>query len=226
MKRLSLLSVLLVAAVGCGDDDGGGSYGDPIDNASAQKAGTDSVAGANDLTGLGADPANESAVGQSFAVYGSLQQMSSIKQSQSGASYRIVDVASAWDDGCVTTVGGTATYNACDSGGTTIDGTVAGTATSVDIDLKIDTGQAVIDMDGKLTFSATSLSGSLDYDTTIDAGGQTITTSYAGSYNITLDGAGCAVGGDVEVHYTVTGGAIDVWSKAEFGPNCGDVTFY
>lgn len=219
-------SVLLLAQ-GCGDDGGGGgSFGEPIPNAQAEMAGTQSFTGAIDLTSLGATPASESAVGQAFAVYGSLSQMSSIKQSQAGTSTRQESTQYAWDEGCVTTAGDTATYTACDSGDATIDGTVTGTATSVDIDLVITTSQFEIDMDGDLDFSATSLSGYLNYDTSIDAAGQTITTTYRGIYDITMDGAGCAVGGDVQVHYTVSGGAIDLWSKAEFGPACGDVTFY
>lgn len=215
-------------AVGCGDDGGGGgSFGDPIPNAQAEMAGTQSFTGAVDLTSLGATPANESAVGQSFAVYGSLSQMASLKQGAAGTSTREVGNAKVWDENCVTTTGGTATYDNCDSDGTTIDGTITGTASTVDIDLTITTTQAVIDMDGDLDFSATSLTGYLNYDTSIDAGGQSITTTYRGIYAVTMDGAGCATGGDVQVHYTVSGGTgIDVWAKAEFGPACGDVTFY
>ena len=229
MIRNALLGAsCLFLAVGCGDDGGGGgSFGDPIPNAQAESAGTMSVAGAVDMTALGAEPANESAVGQAFAVYGTLSQMASIKQSSGGASAREVGTQSAWDDACVTSAGGTATYTACDSGGTTIDGTITGTASTVDIDLTITTDQAVIDMEGDLDFTATSLSGFLNYDTSLDAGGMAITTTYRGIYDVTMDGQGCATGGDVQVHYTVSGGTgIDVWAKAEFGPACGDVTFY
>ncbi|MBT8494615.1 MAG: hypothetical protein KJO07_16285 [Deltaproteobacteria bacterium] len=230
MKKLGF-AVVLTLAVACGGDDGdgGGSYGDPIPNAQAEAAGTMSVDGAADLTGLGANPADDGAVGQSFAVYGHLSQMASIKQSNAVPTALTggEGTRNAEFPGCVSSNGNTATYTDCDSGDATINGTVTGSETNVDIDLTIDTSQATIDMDGDLDFSATSLSGYLKYTTSIEAAGMSIDTVYDGQYDVTLDGQGCAVGGQVEVHYTVSGGAgIDVWAKAEFGPNCGDVTFY
>jgi hypothetical protein len=229
MKKLGLLASLALAAA-CGGDDGGGSgsYGDPIPNAQAEAAGTMSVDGASQLTTLGANPADDSAAGQAFAVYGNLSQMASLKQSSATQTALVGDGRqSATFPDCVTTSGSTATYTDCDTGSATIDGTITGSETNVDIDLVLDTGQATIDMAGDLDFSATSISGYLEYTTSVDAGGQTINTVYDGQYDVTLDDQGCAVGGQVEVHYTVGGGAgIDVWAKAEFGPACSDVTFY
>jgi hypothetical protein len=222
-----LSACLLVSAVGCGGSDGG-SYGDPIDDASAEAAGTQSVEGALDMTTLAAEPANEGAVGQAFMVYNSVAQMASIKASheQPYSAGLGGDTLGAWDEGCVSVSGNTATYTACDSGGATIDGTITGSSGSVQMDLTITTTQATIDMTGDLSFSLTSLTGYIRYDTSVDAGGQTVTTTYNADYDVELLD-GCAVGGQVEVHYTVGGGAgIDVWAKAEFGPNCGDVTFY
>ncbi len=227
MKKLTILSACcLFLAIGCGGDDGGGSYGDPIPNASAEAAGTQSVDGATQLTTIGADPMDGNAVGQAFGVYGNLAQMAGAKQSTAPSAWG-GDDSYADFPGCVSESSGTITYTDCDSGGTTIDGTITATASNVDIDLMLSNGQVDIDMDGDLDFSATSLSGYIKYTTSIDAGGMTINTVYDGQYDITLDGAGCAVGGQVEVHYTVSGSTgIDVWAKAEFGPGCGDVTFY
>jgi len=222
---LVVLSALTLA-VGCGGSSGG-SYGDPIDDATAESAGTQSVEGALDLTTLGANPANENAVGQSFAVYGAVSQMASIKQSHSTQPYSLNGgTLAAWDENCVTVSGNTATYDNCDSGDSTIDGTITGGDSSVDMDLTITTTQVEIHMTGDLSFSLTSLTGFIKYVTSIESSGMTIDTTYNADYDITLSD-GCPVGGDVEVHYTVSSAAgMDVWAKAEFGPNCGDVTFY
>ena len=229
MKLVSGFFACVVAlGVGCGGGDDGGSYGDPIDDASAEAAGTQSVEGALDMTTLAAEPADESAVGQSMMVYNSLAQMAAIKQSHSQTYSAGLggDPLGAWDDGCVSVSGNTATYTDCDAGGGTVDGTITGSASSVEMDLTITTTQAEIHMTGDLEFSATSLTGYLRYETSVEAGGQSITTTYNGDYDVVL-AEGCAVGGQVEVHYTVGGQAgIDIWAKAEFGPSCGDVTFY
>lgn len=227
MKRMSLFSAFVLAlAVGCGDDGGGsGDYGDPIPNAQAEAAGEQSVEGAAEIADLGSDPANEGALGQAFAVYGNLSTMASTKQSSTAQGILGTGAASVWDPNCVTVDGDTATYSMCDSGGSTIDGTISGNDSSVTIDLAIATTQADIDMEGMLSITDTSLQGNLKYTTTVEASGQTINTVYEGIYDVTAT-EGCPTGGQVEVHYTATGGAIDVWAKAEFGPACGDVTFY
>jgi len=228
-KKFFVLASTFSLALACGGDDGGGgSYGDPIPNAQAEAAGTMSVDGAADLTGLGAEPANESAIGQSFGVYGQLAQLASIKQSQqTPTSAAWGGGSSVWDPECVSVSGSTATYTNCDSGGALIDGTVTGSDTNVDIDLTLTTSQVEIVMDGNLDFTATSISGYLNYDTSVDAGGTSVVTSYDGDFDITLDGQGCPTGGQVEVHYTISGAAgIDVFAKVEFGPTCGETTFY
>lgn len=227
MRIKTLMSAgLLVVAAGCGDDGGGGSYGDPIENPQAEMAGTQSVSGANEMTVLASDPGNDGAIGQMFTVYGTLSQMASYKQGAQPTSARDVGGNANLDEACLSTSGSTTTYDNCVSGDTTIDGTITGGDARVEMDLAITTSQAVIDMSGALDFTATSLDGRLTYETSVQAGGMDIVTTYTGDYNITMDGQGCPTAGDVEVHYTASGGAIDVYAKAEFGPTCGDVTFY
>lgn len=160
----------------------------------------------------------------------------------------------ALDAGCYSTDGATTTYTGCDTGGFSITGTITTGESQVSIDLTL-TGSGTVGglnsfaftQVGSISFSETAITGELKYDTDVDidgAGGTSgsfsTKTAVRAIYDIQLT-AGCATGGTLEVNQKTTAdlsglegvpasaansGSTDVWVKAEFGPNCGDVTLY
>jgi hypothetical protein len=155
----------------------------------------------------------------------------------------------ALTEGCYAQNGSAVSYNDCAFGGGTIDGTIDYAEPNLDIDLTIaltQGAQMTIVEQGSLTLATDAITGQLSYTADIEslgglgglagAGGAATdyssTTTVDAMYDIQLTD-GCPTGGTLEVHQVtsvsgVPGGAgtHDVWVKAEFGPNCGDVTLY
>ena len=235
MKKIILGIATLALAVGCGDDGGGGSYGDPIMNAGAEQAADTSIDQTMALDTLTETPGDDSAIGSLNGVFGSLSQMLNAKQAASAqpTALSLSGATSNVEGACLTTTTGGATYDNCNFGTGTIDGSISSSGESVTVDLTLTTDASgtttAIDMAGTVTINATALTGDLSYTVTSTSSGQTFNYDIDAMYDVGLDGTGCPTSGELEVHGKwslegVQGTAADVWVKAEFGPNCGDIT--
>jgi len=234
LKTLAL-GLTATALVACGGDDGGGKgYGDPIDNAGAEQAADQSVDQTMSLETLTQTPGDNAAIGSLNGVYASLSQVLNAKYAATAQQQASLTGSSTSnvDGPCLTTTTGGATYDMCDFGSGTIDGTISSSGETVTVDLTIATSASGsttnIDMDGSVTIAADALTGDLAYTVTAMTSGQTVNYDIDATYDIGLVEA-CPTSGEMEVHGKwsvegLQGSAADVWVKAEFGPNCGDVT--
>lgn len=219
MKTILIAGILILGACG---GDGGGDFGDPIDSPQAQAAATATLDDTNSLNEIRDDPSDDGSLGKALSISGSLQTMSSAKLG-AGAQALTSGLEVNVDENCFTSTDTSVTYTNCMSDSTTIDGTISWTVDTLVIDLTIATTDLTYSIDGDLTITDTLIDGNLDYTWQGMQAGQTFNYSLDADYdNITLDATGCATGGELVVHSVTTG--FDVWVKAEYGPNCGDVT--
>jgi hypothetical protein len=155
----------------------------------------------------------------------------------------------ALDASCYSSDGQTTTYTQCSfGGGYTIDGTLSFAGETLSVDLTLVSAQpgGVVSgfefaQQGTLTINATGISGELTYDAQVSASGGvggafSAETDVTAIYAVVLE-AGCPVGGSLEVNAVTTAnvaglppgasaGNQSTWVRADFGPNCGDVTLY
>ena len=135
-------------------------------------------------------------------------------------------------DECVTVNGPLITYDNCTVSNGTIDGTLSSSGDEIDIDLMISAqgagagGSLIVHMHGGITVTATSLGGSLTYDTVIQGVDQypdglsfTIVAHYV---DITLGEAECPLSGSLLVEQEFLEESTGV-VEGTFGPSCGDV---
>lgn len=256
MMVMASLGFALVLAGACESDSGGASYGDPIQpSATETAAAMQSVDTAKDMRSLAEDdPTNSAAIGSVSQSWGNFNVLVSAKQSASGDGAPTglgglgagLTLDAALTEGCYTTDGTTTTYSDCDTGTGTIDGHIGLQGDTVDIDLTISLSQGTaltMNEQGSLTITDASITGDLHLEVETSLGGiaipgagdYTVNYDLDATYNVTLDADGCPVGGTLEIHAissvsgsNIPGGAgeYDVWVKAEYGPNCGDVTLY
>jgi hypothetical protein len=192
------------------------------------------------------------AVAKATGIWGNLnlvvsaKQRAELGQATGGLTTSALEVATAaLDQACFTQgADGSVTYDQCDYGTGTIDGSLSYAGDTLTIDLTITStagGSWTIREAGRLTLTDALVQGTLDLSITTDfdqgaAAGYAIDYDVDAIYDVQLTD-GCPTGGSLEVHAVtsianlpagVPGGAgeTDVWVKAEFGPGCGDVTLY
>ncbi len=239
---LSLL-VLLFSVAACGDDDdsGSGPSGDPINNPAATQSAVSAMETTNNLRSLSDDPGNQQAlggVGQLYGNYSSIlgakyaaQQQQSLTvgylTAQGSMSQGLDAIANAdWED-CYTVDGDTATYDNCESGGSTINGTITGTETSITLDIEVTSDQSGtsfnMTMEGSLEFSDTSVVGTLHFDIDGTAQGTEFNYDVTADYDVELTD-GCATGGTLEIDgsWSYSGQNVEATAYITFGPTCGD----
>lgn len=267
--RAVIAPALVLALSACGDDgDSSANYSDPAPATQTQKDSAEgALTGTTELKTLAtSDPTNADGVGKVSAIYGNVNALVATKQAAQAQGAPTSAAAGAQgatgipgmatggllaayegalDATCVTTDGTKITYNACDFGMATMDGTIDYKDPTVTVNLKIGVATSGVtsnvDYSGAVDVTATAITGSLSFTSATDvsgataglAGGQGVsaTTTADATYDVTLTD-GCATGGSIEVHSvtSVSGGSIpsgaggvDVWVKALFGPACGDV---
>lgn len=258
--RIATLAPLALALGACADDSGGGkSYSDPAPASASQKANAEAaLTGTNDLKTLAKDdPTSTSAVGKVSAIYNNVNALVASKQAaqvQGGAGVPgmatgglLAELEAPLDASCVTTDGTKVTYNACDFGTATMNGTIDYQEPTLTLDLQIGVSvsglASTVDYSGSIDVTPTAIVGTLSFSASSDvsgglgglsgAGGQSFqtTTTADAVYDVTL-ADGCATGGNIEIHSvtSVSGGSIpsgsgeqDIWVNLLFGPACGDV---
>lgn len=229
-RILSLAAVMGLLMAGCGDGGGGGA---PIDDPQAKAAATDAAQSMASLQELKANGEDSAAVNNVLSSYSSLQGMALAKQSaQLKAAQLPLALPKADPSQCVTTSGGTTTYDHCDYGGSSINGTVGVSGDHVTVDLTWDLssgGQSVIViMKGDVAVTETSVSGTLAYNIKV-SGSNALTYDLKSDFDVTFDGNRCATGGYIRVKQSadVAGvgnvGNFNVTVRADYGPACGDV---
>lgn len=262
--RIAAVAPLALALGACADDSAGGkSYSDPAPASASQKANAEAaLTGTNDLKTLAKDdPTSTSAVGKVSAIYSNVNALVASKQAaqvQAGAGAGAgvpgmatgglyAELEAPLDASCVTTDGTKVTYNACDFGTATMNGTIDFQEPTLTLDLQIGISvsglASTVDYSGTIDVTPTAIVGTLSFSATSDvsgglgglagAGGQSFqtTTTADAVYDVTL-ADGCATGGNIEIHSvtSVSGGSIpsgsgdqDIWVNLLFGPACGDV---
>ena len=273
LTTTALLATALLAA--CGDEASApsGSYGAPIQAGATEKqSATSAVTSTDDLKTLAEnDPGDNAAIGKVSGVWGNLNVLVTKKQQEQAMAAQpggagaqpgmpagmpagvaaggltLETLTGALDQSCYSQSGGSVTYNQCDFGTGSIDGTISYTEPDLVLDLTISmsTGASfTITEKGTLTLDATQITGNLSFASSTDlsgapgmpagAAGYTSQTTLDATYDVQLTD-GCPTGGTLEVHSVTStsggqipagAGGLDVWVKAEFGPACGDVTLY
>ncbi|GMV43801.1 MAG: hypothetical protein AMXMBFR64_55170 [Myxococcales bacterium] len=245
-----LLALSACADDGAGDKSyGDPKPASQAESTSAQSA----VTGVSDMRSLSEnDPKDTTAVARVSGVYGNVNVLTASKQASqlqgglAAATGGLLGVMEgALDESCVQSGGGTVTYDNCDFGTAKMNGTIGFQDPTLTVDLTITVGvsgvASNIDYEGTLEVSATAIVGTLSFKAASDVSGAAAGAAGGGSFQTTttVDATydveltdGCPTGGEVEIH-SVSGvsgsglpsgaGGQDVWVKALFGPNCGDV---
>lgn len=228
MNRGVVLMLLGIAIPGCGEDKG---YGDPIDDPNATQSALGAVINAQALTSMAS---NDSALNAVNALSANFNLLTGAKYN-GGVEQRPIAPAGARDgrlqavaDTCVVVTSTTVTYTDCDFAGASVDGTVTVDGDFVSVDVRFDSQLEDIsqttDVRADVIVSATEITGFVDFDLDISAGGSLVTSTFDGDFDVDLVD-GCAVGGDLEVHAAASGNgrSISVWALAEYGPTCETV---
>jgi len=217
---IALIAVAGGLGLACGEDK---NYGDPIDDPNATASATAAVSNTNQLR---EDTANDTALNALNGLSANYNLMAGAKlQYEQGSQPQALP---AVDDACVVVSESGVVYDDCDFAGNTVNGSVSRSGSDVSIDLEFfrsDTDTSTtIDVDGKVSITAASLSGYVDFGIRMQTDSITVNTSLDGDFDIDLVD-GCAVGGELEVHASAhaNGQSQSVWVKAEYGPECGDI---
>ncbi len=210
----------------------------------------------DEMTSVQADDQAMSRVGGLYGglqLMVNAKQKATLGQSLAGLGTLAV-AQQALDPGCMTAdvQAHRVTYDNCSYGMGSITGSVSKTGDTVTVDLTIVVSTAAAGVGGadvtvretgSVTVSEGLVSGALSLrysvQTTGGGGAAAVSTDYVldATYADIVVSEGCAVGGTLEVHAVVEvnagglslgGGAgdLDLWVKADFGPQCGDVTLY
>lgn len=223
-----MLGALLAA---CGGDDGK-DYGDPLSDPQVGAQARATLEGAASLPMLESDPGNAAALAKVAGMYDAVSALLNAKLVAHPPSSKAVLPL----DGCFTATASKVTYAGCNDGARTVDGTLAwggGTFTS-DLTIKYtaDGASYEVRQTGVLAVSAGAVVGDVSFSATRTLGDISVDYDVSADLSVTL-AAGCGTAGQLEVHglwKVPTGGQgrgdYDVWTKAVFGPNCGDVRVY
>ncbi len=223
-RLLSSTTALLLVCYGCADQE---SVGRSAVAASAGKA----VVSTARLDGLFEDPANSESLISMTRIYADLSAVANAGRDGAGVFINLLTQKAPLDE-CVTEDGSVITYDNCSVSNGTIDGTLSSNGDDIDIDLTISAqgaggvGSLIVHMHGGITVTATSLGGSLTYDTVIQGVDQypdglsfTIVADYI---DITLDEVECPLSGFLLVEQEFLGVSTGI-VEGTFGPACGDV---
>ncbi len=233
-RLLFIATALALICYACGGDDGGAPT-TPIENPAAEQAAEDAVDSTKSLRGLDGDPTSSDALNAMSEMYGDLSAMASAGQTGlTGFPALTGDKAPL--ETCVTATDALITYDNCDYGATTIDGTVGVDGDTVTTDLTLNSASGGVTvgftMVGSIAVNTSLVDGSIVYDTNFSGieipGGAGALRLEANYDAIGLDGTGCPTSGSLTVSqsYSGTGGFDFGDVRAEFGPNCGDVQLF
>ena len=235
-RFLFLVTALALFSYGCGSpDDGGASRA--ISNPNAEEAAQTAVNATTALGEVKTAPDSADAMGALSNMYAQLSVMaSSGAAGVPGFATAEGSSAKAGFDTCVTASDTLVTYNSCEYGSTSIDGTIGIKWDTITCNLTVNSelsGTAVgFTMVGSLTVTETLVTGSMTYDTNISgidipagAGSLHLEANYN---DVGVDAQGCPVSGSLTVRQSVTGGVGYDFGvvRADFGPSCGDVQLY
>jgi hypothetical protein len=229
-----VLALGFTTFVACGDDE---------EKIEATQAQVD--AAKNSVTAINAVKANPGDVNTVANLYSLMANANTLlaaaTTSESSSLSRPLEGS---ESGCVTSSGGTYTYDGCG----TVEGTVTVEGDTVKFDLTLSvTGAAGtgtgdysasvgITLKGEVTVTSESLKGKIDMAVNVEASGTGVpggatsasaTTSV--EYDVTIDSSGCPTGGTMKVSASASGttggssGSGSASVTAEFGPACGDV---
>lgn len=237
----SLLVAVLMA--GCGGSDEP-DYGDPITVDSATMSSLNSaIESATSFSTIENTPGDNSALSKIGTLYSAMAVLPTVCQAHAskpeGAEAHEA-LMKAWagkpvDTTCLTVTTNKVTYNACNFGSGTMNGTISwGNNTfSIDIDMSVTAGGATttISESGSITVSGAGITGGLSIAVNSSIGATTVKATYTADYDVTLS-SGCATGGKIEFsakgNASTSGGSgsYSFGIKAEFGPTCGSVKLY
>jgi hypothetical protein len=226
MSRLTIATLTaLLLATGCGEDK---DYGAPLDNPTAQAHATQAV---TNVALLDSNTTNDTPLSAIDALSANFNLITGAKYQDRQGTAQYAPGAALVDETCVVITETSFTYTDCEFAGNTVNGTVSRSGDTVSVDVhfsRSDTDTTTtIDVDGSVTANAQKITGYVDFDIDINTDNGTIHTSLDGNFDVVL-ADGCAVDGQLECHAVAkaAGQSQSVWAKAEFGPECGQVTIY
>ena len=240
--RAPLLSVIMLVAACGGSSEK--DYGDPVTVDSSTKSGiTSAINSAAALASIESDPnsnATLSTVSGLYTALGVLYPACAAHVNKPAFDPAIIlDARDAMtkpvDQACVTVTTNKVTYNACNYGSGTINGSVSYGAGVFSMDLKISVSAGgstyTVTEKGTITVSSSAIVGDMEIKVDTNAGGASVKATYSAEYAVTLT-SNCATGGFIEVSVSGSAstqggsGSYSISTKAEFGPTCGDVKLY
>jgi hypothetical protein len=226
MKERLLLTTtaLFLVCYGCRNQENEGL------SAVAASAGKAVVSTAR-LKGLVENPTDSDALISMTRIYTDLSAVANAGRGGAGVFTDFLTQKAPLDE-CVTMDGSVITYDNCSVSNGTIDGTLSSNGDEIDIDLMTSVqgagavGSLIVHMHGGIAVTATSLGGSLTYDTVIQGvdgypDGLSFTI-FADYIDITLDEVECPLSGFLVVEQEFLGESTGV-VEGTFGPACGDV---
>jgi hypothetical protein len=236
--RHRIVTLILLVAGACGGSDER-DYGDPITiDTSTKTSLTSAISAAAALVTIENAPSSDSAL-SAFAGFSSAYAVltPACQSKIQGAAFELSRDAmfKPVDMTCVTIATGKVTYNNCNYGGGSINGSISYGAGMFTMDVTVSIGATgsttTVKQKGSIAVSATAIKGNMDIDVSGSFGGTTVNAGYDADFDVTL-ASGCATGGFVEVAVSGSAsgqggsGSYNFGAKAEFGPSCGDIRLY
>ena len=228
-KFLALMMVVSMGVAACGDGNGGGGGGgggggSTIDDTVAEEQASSLASQAsNSFANLVETPNDDKAIADLFTVYANALGVASAgNQTVAIGGEQGTQEAAPVDSNvvnCVSTSGGTTTWDNCNFSGYTLDGTITVSGDQLDIDLSIVFSAVTITFQGSLTVTPTLIDGTFSVNSTVQSVGFAIDVTF----DVVELSAGCPVGGSIIVDPSLSTGQIRS-VQADFGPACGDVT--
>lgn len=241
MRLIGMSVGVVMFAVACGGGDSGGdkNYGTPLSSPAAGAAAKNAVDDIKSLSTLESMPNSDAALNRVGTTYSSALTMVNAKLAEHPPTANLAEALRTvgrkpFDPSCYTATASMVTYNDCNYGGGSIDGTISWGSGTFAINVAItvtSNGQNVtVKENGTLTVTETAVKGDFAIDAKLAGSGVTLDYAFDTSYDVTLTN-GCPTGGTIEVHgdWTLTQPQnyhYDVWVKADFGPTCNDVKVY
>jgi hypothetical protein len=232
MTRATFVALpLILALVACGT-----SRKEFVPSEEEKQSAVNVVDSTQSLESLKADARSNTAINQFSQIQSNSQYLISMQQGRGSALSSPLEAltsAASLDD-CAVDSGGTVTYNNCDYGSGTINGTVNVAGDTITVDLTINAYGSSQSLDlsykGAVTVSATGIDGGLTVKYDISGLNYSIDIDYNA---IALDANGCAIGGslivDADWSYAGLGslggaGSSSASVEVNFGPACGEMT--
>ncbi len=246
MKKFFVFMSTAALLAACDTGGGKGSEVELDDNqqATVETSSEALVESGEDLGMLKSDPGSDETFASLGTVFSNASSLWSTKMSAKagsggyGSAFGALETAKfALTDGCYTQSGDTVTYD-CNEGGYGIQGSVTVTGDVIDIDLSMLTQGYTFIYTGQLTITDAMVDGWLAFDYAVDQAGMAFAYDVQIDYQGVALGAGCAVGGslNVDVDVDIDGleglpaGAANAYDYPnvliEFGPECGDVAMF